>query len=358
MFIGGSVISRTLGQVRPELTTVAGTTGMSVTDPRFIARLNLAQEELMNEGDFPGVVDRYRVAFSATTGEVVIPYWLDRLMAVTVDRIPQQMMSPWAEFYAYGPGPQSDPGTNAAGNPPIPFPSCWLYDVFDRGETVSYTKIPHTNGPWVLRVYASVDEKVDGYNPLINLQGFDPNGQIIRSRISDGTSLPWENGIVLPIDFDVPFSESTQEFASLTAVVKPETNGYVRLTAWNGSVEVELSNYAPVETTPSYRRYYIPSLWRSDANACPRILLARARKRFVPVAEPQDTLIISNINALKCMIIAQWKRDAGNYDAYKEQKIQAVDILQKEAMGYLGKSRSPALTFQYGTPLGVMPFVH
>ncbi len=86
-------------------------------------------------------------------------------------------------------------------------------------------------------------------------------------------------------------------FAKLSTIVKPQTNGYIRLTATDGTSEVTLSDYAPVETTPSYRNYYIPSLWRPQVGICNRVVLARARKRFVPVSEDRDMLIISNIKA-------------------------------------------------------------
>jgi hypothetical protein len=127
--------------------------------------------------------------------------------------------------------------------------------------------------------------------------------------------------------------------------------------AWNGAVEVVLSDYAPVETTPSYRNYFIESLYRPTQGICDRVVLARARRRFVPVAKDDDVLIISNVNALKCGIIALWKRDAGNLEDYAILKSQAVDILNKESFQYRGKARTPAISFTRGFSIGAMPFV-
>jgi len=346
------MVSRTLAQVRPTLTQVSGMTGMSLTDPRFIARLNEVQEFLANEGDWPGVVDRWAILFNEATGELVLPYWLDRLLQVTVDGAPSQVMSGWAEFINYGAGVQNDAAYTGNGTRNLQ-PQVWYSDCFDRGEVVSRLPIPPTGGPWKIRVYASTPE-ADG--AVINLQGFY-NDELIRTQ-PDGTAGDWINGEDVAIDFDEPYTETTKYFDKLSASVKPETNGYVRITASDGTSEVELSNYAPAETTPSYRNYFIPSLWRPNTNFCNRVLLARARRRFVPVEEDDDVLIISNTQALKSGIIALWKKDAGDYEAYEKQWGYAVDALRKEAAAYLGKARSPAISMIRGMPIGAMPWIH
>lgn len=338
------MIRRTLAQVRPELTRVAGTTGMSVTDSRFIPRLNKLQQELMDAGDWPNVVDRWHIEFDETTGELVLPYFLERLMQFAVDDCPGELRSPWYELVAYGPGPNYDERR---------LRNCWSNVAVDRGEVCSRVLIPSADGPWVIRCYASVDEDVDGVPPQINLQGTDPDKKLIRSLVSSA----WVNGVFLDIDFGVAFTVTTQEFGDLKAVVKPETNGYVRITAWNGTDEVELSDYAPPETNPSYRKYYLPTLYRANADATVRVLRARCRKRYFPVAEDDDELIISNLPALECMMMAQWRREAGNLDEYAKLKLTAIDLLQKEALAYMGKARVPAISFQRGFPLGSMPTV-
>lgn len=355
------MIQRTLAQARPALTQVSGMTGFSMSDPRFIERLNLAQEELMAEGDWPGVVDRWHMLFDEITGELVLPYYLDRLMQVTVDRCPTQIMSGWAEFVNYGAGPQDDTMFAAQGGAANQFiPRNWIGDCLDRGEVPSRFPIPAVDGPWKLRVYGTVDETVDGEQPVINLQGYDPDNKLIRTQTDPDDPSAWIDGENLTILDGTAFTESTASFAKLTHVVKPQTNGYVRLTAYSASAneEITLSDYAPVETTPSYRNYFIQQLWRPQQGICDRVVLARARRRFVPVAEDDDVLIISNINALKCMMIAQWKRDAADYNAYEKQKSQAIDIMRKEAVAYNGKSRTPAISFTRGFPLGAYPYAH
>jgi hypothetical protein len=288
------------------------------------------------------------------------------MISATVDHVPTTIVSPWWEFVAYGAGYQDDYMPN--GRPRYN----WVDVVTDRGDHPVKTLIPGVDsdltGPWVLRVYAAVNENVCGAIPVLNVQGLDPDGLNIRTSdgtsevcdgTSDGTATGYYNGVKIPIDFSVPYTETTQEFSKITAVVKPETRSYVRLTAWNGTDEVELANYAYDETAPSYRHYYIPRLHNRGRTGCcrERILLARCRKRFVPITSDQDLLIISNLPALKAMVIAVWKREAGDFDSYAVQKAAALDILKKEAMAYLGKARVPAISFSRGFPLGTIPSV-
>ncbi len=129
----------------------------------------------------------------------------------------------------------------------------------------------------------------------------------------------------------------------------------MRLTAWNGVNEIELSNYAPFETCPSYHHYF--STWlrlMQTLNPCCRTIIARCRRRFVPVAQDVDKLTISNLPALRQMVRAIWKRDAGNLDEYIALKTTAVDLLNKEAMSYRGKARIPGFVFGRGFAIGAL----
>lgn len=319
---------------------------MPVTDSRLKEYTNDAIQELIDLGDWPGVVDRWLFVFNQTTGILTLPYEFDRLMQVTIDDVPTQINSPWYEFYAWGSGPQYDPETyeDAEGR-------VWVNVVLDRGDSPVNTEVPAADGPWNLRVYNTVSEGT-GTTSFVNIQGLDPDGLIIRT-VANGTGGDegWITGENIPIPTS-GFNQSTEQFSKVTAFKKPLTNGYITLKAWNGTTEVELANYAYNETACSRRRYYIPALYRLSATAEDRIVMARCRRRFVPVQEDDDVLLIGNILALQEMMIAQWKRKAGALDEYAAHKATAVQILRAEANSYLGKSRIPTLSFQRGYSLG------
>jgi len=330
----------------------------------MLIRTNLAVMELQNEGAWPGVVDRWHIR--AVDGKIVLPPELDMLLEFTVDGVPQTIMSPWAEFVNYGPGMQEDI---------LPRHSnlrtwwgCYHGNVYDRGELPVYTQIPVSDGscdctdipvgPWFIRQYATRSETADIYSTV---QG-TKDGMIVRTEVptSDGSGTEWINGERIPISDGSGYFQSTETFDTVTAYTKPETNGYIRITAWNGTDEIELSNYAPWETTPSYHHYWSPrlqSLSLNSANECLRVVLARCRRRFVPVEESTDVMIISNVLALKEMMIAQWKREADNLESYAAHKQTAIDIMKKESIAYTGKVRMPALTMSRGAGLGTMPAI-
>lgn len=337
---------------------------MSVTDPRVLQRVNEAILELMNEGQFPGVVDRWHLI--ATNGRIVLPPSLDMLLEYTEAGAPSSIRSPWAEFVAYGPGPAEDLLVNGSR-----WFGCGGGNLYDRGEVCTRIPIPPITdgsgcvcdeetkpGPWKLRFYAN---PLTSDNATATVQGLDINGLIIRTEVplSNGSGTEWINGERIGISSGSGYTETTSDFTAVTAVTMSVTNGYKRLVAWNGIEEIELSNYAPNETSPSYHAYYSPYLEaaKDSTNPCCRVVLARARRRFVPIREDTDVLMISNLMALKTMVIAQWKREAGNLEEYVAQKMTAVDIMRKEAVAYRGKVRAPAFTLGRGFSIGAIPAI-
>ncbi len=375
------MVSRTFGQLKATLAQVCGTSGMPVNDPRVMIRTNEAIQELMNEGAWAGVVDRWHLL--ARNGSIVLPPQFDMLLEFTADGVPQQLVSPWGEFVNYGPGIQEDllsPSSNlglgyGGGNFRRQWWQCGGGNLYDRGESPVAVDIPVSegsscvcsdgtgaawSGPWVIRQYANpnTNEAAGAYSTI---QGLDPDGLIIRSEISSGSGIDseWIDGVRVEITSGSSYVETTQQFSKITAYTKPETNGYVRITAWNGITEVELSNYEPWQTQPSFHRYFSPFLEarRCQDDPCTRVVLARVRKRFVPITEDSSVLIISNVLALKCMLVAAWKREAGNLDEYAAQKLTAVDILRKESSVYRGKMRTPAISVQRGFSIGALPAI-
>lgn len=338
------MIQRTLGQVQPEIARICGDAGMSLVDSAVIDRINRAILELMNEGEFPGIVDRWHLV--AVDGLLVLPTHLDRIMQLNVRGVPQAIASPWYQFVAYGPGTIEDQqGYNR-----------WWCDagmILDRGEFPVKTSIPDPldlTGPWTLRIYTAVDEEVDSVIPYCTVQGLNEDGEIIRTQV-DGA---WINGERIELDAGEPYVSSVNSFQEITAFTKPSTNGYIRMTAWNGTVEVELSKYLPSDTTPSYHRYF--SQWLNDLDAPDdsplRVVQGRCRRRYVAATESTDVLLIGNVPALSEMVIAQYKRDADDMESFAQHKAVSVDLMKKEASGYRGKSRLPGLTFQRGFAIG------
>lgn len=313
---------------------------MVATDDLVDQSINSACQELSAEGDWPNVVDRYHIV--SLSGEITLPTFLDRIMQINVRGVPQVIASPWFQFVAYGPGTEED--QQGLGR--------WWCDsgmILDRGEFPTKVDVPAADGPWKLRVYADVLEADGAY---CTIQGLNPDGEIVRTEVDDA----WINGeqVSLSDGTGSAMHETVEEFSSVTVFTKPATNGYIRLKAWNGITEVDLAAYLPSDTDPSYHRYF--SEWLDNLNAADdsplRVVRGRCRKRFVPAVEDTDPLIISNLPALREMVIAIWKRDSDDQENYLLHKGTAVDLMKKEAAAYRGKSRIPSLTFQRGFAIG------
>lgn len=332
------MIRRTLGQAKAKLARISGTSGFKMNDARVVDRINEATEELMNEGEWPGVVDRY--LFSSTTGDIILPGFLDRIVGVALNDLPYSIRSPWYEFVEYGPGPQSA--------------ARWIDAVIDRDETPIQIAFPGTGGPYSLYTKCELDERVDGVRPTLLVRGRYANKRIVRSFFDTG----YIDGEELYLDGDTPpyTFYGTAQFTEITSVEKPETNGYVELWATNGtpSQDVLLASYAPGETNPSYHAYFVPNLHNlwipppPPSSGQPMQILVRGRRRFIAVEEDEDQLIISNLPAMISMLMAIQKREVSDVDGYMTYKAAAVDILKKEALGYRGKVKAPAISFDSG----------
>ena len=333
------MIRRTLGQIKSEIARTIGTSGMNASDGRVISRINEATEELMAYEDWPGVVDRY--LFQVNNGNIILPYFLERIMGVAINNIPYEMKSPWFEFVEYGPGPQS--GCN------------WVDSVIDRDETPIQVAFP-CGTSLSLYTVAQLDEDVNGVRPTLLVQGRLQNQREVRSF--SGTS--WISGEELDINGVTPpyTFAGTAQFFDITGVVKPETNGYVELWGTDGINNTMLAAFAPEETNPSYHAYFLPRLTECGC-CCPGTngtktftVLVRARKRFIAVANDDDPLIISNLPALKMMTMAIQKREVSDPEGYGQYKAGAIDIMRKEAASYRGKIRTPAIQFTRGSSFG------
>jgi hypothetical protein len=336
------MLRRTYGSVVSEIARICGSTGMSTADPRVMAYVNAAIEELMNEGDWPTIIDRLR--FKMTTGHLVLPGDYDRMLYCTIDRIPRVMQSPWFEFVGYGLDTLEAGASVPMENELFPR----FEGVLDKDAVATFENIDEDDGnTYYPRVYGTADERISGVRPNIIIQGYDSAGNWIRT--SDGSG-GYIDGISIAINGDTtPFYiQSSQSISNITGIIKPVTKNSVLLYASTatGSVNNYIGQYISKDTTPIYRQYSVPGLGDDHVHH----VLARCRRRFVPVTGDNDFLLITNLPALKAMVQAVYYLEANMSDDYMKNKTVAVDLLQKEAKAYVGLQRQkPLFTMNEGT---------
>lgn len=337
------MIRRTFGEVKSDLARVAGAAGQSMNSDQIRYYVNVATEEIMQEYDFASVIDRYRITTS--NGRITLPGNYDRAMLMTIDRVPAAMQSPWYEFVGYGLDLVHDWTADSEQINRQPF----LEGVLDREEVCLFKDIPPVSDgtQYTLRIATTADERINGEQPdNVVIQGLDGNGEPIRTADANGdyingVSFAFEQGGVYQIASD------PQVFSAVTRVLKPETRQPLNLymTPVGLSQFTQIGRWGALETTPSYRRYYIPNIDTTQSHC----ILTRCRLRYVPIKADNDFLIISNLPALKAMIMAVYYLEAADAEQYARYKAIAVDILKKEMKAYVGLQRQkPLITFGEG----------
>jgi len=333
----------TYGDLQPEIARIAGASGMPVSDARVMAYTNLATQELMNEWDWPQLI--VRMKFKVTTNRINVPSEFDRIISLMVNGVPLPMQSPWFEFVGYGPGFPKVYGATAEYLDQTELQQ--LEGVLDKEQVATFEDIPSDGTVYYPTVTCAASELVNGVRPYIIIQGYDQNGQWIRTLDAAGSGA-YIDGVQLALNGDAtPFStSSTQAFSQVTAILKPVTNGAVSLYVTNAVNNVVfLGQYAPYDTRPFYRRYSIPNLTYGTTYC----ILARLRKRYTPIYSTGDFLLIPNLAALSTMVQAVFFREAQNFQLYEQYKASAVDILKKEMTAYIGKqAQKPLITVNEG----------
>ena len=354
------MIRRQFKDVTAELARVAGAAGQSMDSDRILQYVNVATEELMNEYDWPFTIDRLR--FKVTSGRITLPSDYERIMLMTLDRTPMQMQSPWFEFVGNGLDLLTEFPRDDAAVSEFAFLR-ETQGVLDKDDCAVFADIPHDAMNPTLRVYGQVDERVCGERPIIRIYGYDGNGNWIRSATGNSFICPgtgnggtgngaepdnYDDGVGVEINGDTaPFYIQTpQTISQITAITKPVTRGQVYVYAMPVlGAGIHVGTYAPRDTNPTYRRYFIPGLKEGHTYH----INARCRRRYVPIVQDTDFLTVTNLPALKAMIMAVYYLEAAAPDKYAAYKAIAIDILKKEAKAYIGLQRQkPLITVAEG----------
>jgi hypothetical protein len=326
------MIRATWGDLQPELSRLAGVSGYTINDSRLLIQFNKATQEGMNMGDFPGVVDRFKVRLFGQY--LTLPGDLERIMGICIDGRPVEMRAPWFEFTAGGPGPHRE------GDLWVDWDEDPLATPYE--EVATFQPIPEDGNNYSIAV--SSDQTESG-TPSIVILGYDQNGKWLRS-LQNGVMA---DGLVVNVG-----STSSTPISAITAALKPPTVGYITLTATFETTTQVIAIYGPNETRPTYRRYNVGHLIpRLNGNR----VLTRCRKRFVPVVNLNDFVIISNLNAMEALMRAVQAREDNDAQGYVTWRQTAKAILTEEAVAYEGRSKAPAISFGRGFSIGEIPWL-
>jgi hypothetical protein len=382
------MIRRTYGSVREQLARVTQN-GMCASDPQLLARVNEAQERLLNKGLYAGTYGRYSVCVYG--GCITLPREFESILGYNFGGVPAQVYNQWYEFMANG------PGTIQAGD--------WR-QLIDRGYVPCFRSLANQS---FIRVYTDLIEDStltilfrgsDTYNNRIqtqengayidgerlnlsagsgnssvlvsgmpgnypeangvyawykitnskpaykNLKGYvisydsiesewrvsspDPLvGIIVNSQLANNAEYPWLSDAFWSQGTFTELPRTTRNaFRSIDAINKSPTKGWVRVYAVDPITAAEncIAILAPDETLPQYRRYAIPGFENEEGSA----VTVLAKRKFIPVTGDDDDLIVTNLGALKMMAIAIEKEENNNLVEAKIYEDKAVELLKEE----------------------------
>jgi len=333
---------------------------LSATDPRLMMYTNEACERLFWTGEnFFGLTQRFNIC--VRNGCITLPRRIASVESIWLCGQPLQLRNQWFESLSSGPGLQTNTNQNGSCSTGNCANNGFLFNwngswgnTYDRGTACTFRDITGLNKK--IRVYADVSEDADA---VINLQGWDSNGEWIRTEVA-GEWIDGEN-----VAISTTPTLSTKIFSNLVAVQKPITNGSVRLYSYNtdDATQIAIAVYEPSETLPVYRRIFIPNIdyvrccddCTDDAGCNLKKITIIGRMEFVPAQVASDWILPGCVPAIKDMIQAiRWQENNDMQQAMACEG-RCLNELRSELRHYLGHAVVQPVKMQ---PINVAgPFV-
>lgn len=239
----------TFGKARKIVAQYAGKGGLSYRSQEVHDFLVSVMQYILHIGQY-GSTKKF--CFHAVNGCFTAPYELEIPLEVKVDEEVGKVWNKWFEFNDSNPLVNGVAAGIALYEDPNYYPT--VYDIASSGAAVG--------------VMGTCREE-DGAHIIV--QGLDTMGRDVYTHHKGGQI----SGEYLSIKENAIQYTSTI-FSKITNIVKPETNGYVQLYGIDAVRNTRnfLSEYTPLETVPSYRRF---QLTQPCPNPCKITVLGRIR---------------------------------------------------------------------------------
>lgn len=311
----------TLGQARAKLFRGEG---YDHYDPRRINDLiNSACEVLITDMRLKDSV--YRVDLPIYAGVLTLPRIYSTCLGILRNSGPLDIRSPWLEFSPAGPGSlvaSTDPDLEG--------------QIVDLGDGYSCIREPQdidADG-CRLKIYTDASSTTEIYESILQIYGTDADGDAIRTTV--GTNIRYGEAVnLLAATGSVT---TTNSFARISQVVKPNTNGIITVYAIDpdDSAEYLVAAYQPSEKNPCYRRYKTPV---SPDGTSSYTAPCMVRLRYVEAELDNDFIFIDNFAALEDALTYLNFRGKDDERADRAKK-RALDTMARQALNF-----RPAATY-------------
>ena len=302
-------------------TTIARILGRSTSSSSVMDYINEAVERLMSRGNWPGTIVRYRACVNQA--KITWPRQIETILKANVCDTPAPIANHWYEFAGSGPGTLHDT-------------DCPGLVLEDMGNAPTFDDIGESGK--LLYVLSTAGEDADAQ---ILIRGYGGDATTDTEPIRTVVDGSWVEGEYIDIAPGATFS--TKYFINITEVIKPVTNGVVRLYEFTAPATYKpLAYYDPDETVPSYRRSRIPSLatfGECDCDCCPTdytSVTVLAKLAFIRASVDTDILQINNLPAIKDMVMSIQHAEKHNTQEavfYEGRALRELQMQAKNADG-------------------------
>jgi hypothetical protein len=303
----------TLGEARQQLySAIVPSIDNQLNIDRFNSYLNLAQERLINSGKWNGTI--LPVRFYSPNGIITLPRMFFSALAAKWNKDtgtgnkfsgPIKIRNGWFTYLT----PISDLWT-ASYWPKYGYNETFFDDLGDGYATFANPTFPS------FTIKIEIEDPSDAFNQVV-IKGKDQNN----------------NNVTLSSSLVNPSVSIAQIFSKIDFFQKPITNGAINLYAVNGTNEEQIGAYEATETTASYHRYAVPN------NPSIDYLDVLCKVRFIPCVYDTDEVIVSNLGALKNMLMSLKWEDEGDIDRSEMYFMKAIQLLNGESREVRGGSQ-------------------
>lgn len=338
----------TLGQAKTS--DIANVAGVNVNDPEFAQKINSAVEMLMDLAPDAGWWGQVVTMNGLVVGGAITwPCRIDAVLAMTLNHRAVDVFNQW---YSFTPNIGNFSGLISSGS----FIDNWLcggrrQSVVEFSGTQPMFDGPTLADPFAIQVTA--DNPAD-YGKAVTIYGKDTNGQEVFSNQFDGTanSIVPQRGCKLVLAAIAPVTANV--FSAVTNVTKDTTIGEVRawkyttapgklLAIWRGSQTSPQFLYSRLANVPDNRYFHVSAL---------------VKLGFEPVSQDSDIISLGNKAAIRSMVQANKRREAGDTEGADESEKDAIRRLNMEMETRFPVDQIPIRnsTFGMAEPLGRRPF--
>jgi hypothetical protein len=323
----------TLRQVKDS--SVADIAGVNVDDPKFYGQVNDAVRMLMALGDWWGTVVSMQ-GFIAQ-GCVTWAKTIDAVLAMNLNNTAVPVVNHW---YSFTPVRGSFAGlAQSYGCSCDDFMArcCSQNSVIEFAGTQPMFDPPNPSDPFAIQVTA--DNAAD-YGKFVTIYGQDTNDQEVFSIRNDGST---QRGVQLTLA--ASGTVTSQIFSTVTEVSKDITVSLVRAWKYTTATGKLCAIWRGGQTSPQFMFSRLANVPKDRIYR----LSALVKLGFEPVTQDSDILPLGNIDAIKIMVQAIRKRDAGDVDGAVNFEKDAIRRLNMELNSRLPIDQIPIQVETFGS---------